>query len=45
MAGIFNVGNTYNKRITSKLSFDTGEKFSGKIIKNRYRFKMCRKLC
>ncbi len=36
MPGIFNIGNTYNvnnKRISSKLTFDTGEKFSGKIIK------------
>lgn len=36
MPGIFNVGNTYNvnnKRISSKLTFDSGEKFSGKIIK------------
>ncbi|MBD7916062.1 hypothetical protein H9660_12985, partial [Clostridium sp. Sa3CUN1] len=37
MPGIFNIGNTYNvnnKRISSKLTFNTGEKFSGKIIKN-----------
>lgn len=36
MPGVFNVGNNYNinnKRISSKLTFDTGEKFSGKIIK------------
>ncbi|WP_066890707.1 hypothetical protein [Clostridium nigeriense] len=36
MPGIFNIGNTYNvnnKRISSKLTFDTGEKFSGKVIK------------
>ncbi|MBE6054521.1 MAG: hypothetical protein E7212_11605 [Clostridium sartagoforme] len=36
MAGIFNIGNTYNvnnKRISSKLTFDVGEKFSGKVIK------------
>lgn len=36
MPGIFNVGNTYNvnnRRISSKLTFDNGEKFSGKIIK------------
>ncbi|MDU8967305.1 MAG: hypothetical protein E7H39_15805 [Clostridium sp.] len=36
MPGVFNVGNSYNtnnKRISSKLTFDSGEKFSGKIIK------------
>lgn len=36
MPGIFNVGNSYNvnnRRISSKLTFDSGEKFSGKIIK------------
>lgn len=36
MPGVFNVGNSYNtnnKRISSKLTFDAGEKFSGKIIK------------
>ena len=36
MPGIFNVGNSYspnNKKITSKLTFDVGEKFSGKVIK------------
>ena len=36
MPGIFNVGNAYNinnKRITSKMTFDTGEKFSGKLVK------------
>ena len=36
MPGILNVGNSYspnNKKITSKLSFDVGEKFSGKVIK------------
>ena len=36
MPGIFNVGNNYNvnnKRISSRLTFDVGEKFSGKIIK------------
>lgn len=35
MPGVFNVGNSYNvnnKRISSKLTFDSGEKFSGKII-------------
>lgn len=35
MPGIFNIGNNYNvnnKRISSKLTFDSGEKFSGKII-------------
>lgn len=36
MAGIHNIGNSYNannKKITSKLSFDVRDKFSGKIIK------------
>lgn len=36
MPGIFNIGNSYNvnnKKISSKLTFDIGEKFSGKIIK------------
>lgn len=36
MPGILNVGNSYspnNKKITSKLTFDVGEKFSGKVIK------------
>ncbi|WP_300382481.1 hypothetical protein [Clostridium sp.] len=36
MPGIFNIGNSYNpnsKKITSKLTFDVGEKFSGKVIK------------
>lgn len=36
MPGIFNIGNNYNinnKKISSKLTFDIGEKFSGKIIK------------
>lgn len=36
MPGIFNVGNAYNinnKRITSKMTFNTGEKFSGKVVK------------
>ena len=36
MPGIFNVGNSYNinnKRISSKMTFDTGERFSGKIVK------------
>ncbi|MDV4150019.1 hypothetical protein R0131_04135 [Clostridium sp. AL.422] len=36
MPGVFNIGNSYNvnnKRISSKLTFDIGEKFSGKIIK------------
>ena len=38
MPGIFNVGNAYNinnKRITSKMTFDTGEKFSGKVVKKQ----------
>ena len=39
MPGIWNVNNSYNvnnsnKKISSKLTFDVGEKFSGKIIKN-----------
>ena len=36
MPGIFNIGNNYNinnKKISSKLTFGIGEKFSGKIIK------------
>lgn len=36
MPGVYNVGNSYNtnnKKISSKLTFDAGEKFSGKIIK------------
>ena len=36
MPGIFNIGNSYNvnnKKISSKLTFDIGEKFSGKIVK------------
>ena len=36
MAGIHNIGNVYSsnsKKISSKLSFDVGEKFKGKIIK------------
>lgn len=36
MPGIFNIGNNYNinnKKISSKLTFDVGEKFSGKVIK------------
>ena len=36
MPGILNVGNSYssnNKKITSKLTFDVGEKFSGRVIK------------
>ena len=39
MPGIWNVNNSYNvnnsnKKISSKLTFNVGEKFSGKIIKN-----------
>jgi len=39
MPGIWNVNNSYNvnnsnKKISSKLTFNIGEKFSGKIIKN-----------
>lgn len=37
MPGIFNVNNGYTnstKKISSKLTFDVGEKFSGRIVKN-----------
>ncbi|GAB6168119.1 hypothetical protein JCM1393_05790 [Clostridium carnis] len=36
MPGIWNVNNSYNinsKKVTSKLAFDVGEKFSGKVVK------------
>lgn len=36
MAGIYNIGNVYNsnnKKVSSKISFDVGDKFSGKIVK------------
>lgn len=33
MSEIFNIVNLYNKNISSKLTFDTAERFSGKIVK------------